>query len=122
MHHQDDLVDMPHRSRLKGGAPRSTLEQRVSTLERRISELSDTLNGITNQLVDVSSSVHDMTHLPGVYGNGEFSSDAEPCDESLSLRQERRRKKTTYVIADHNYPPEPERRLGDDIIIADRDL
>ena len=126
MHYQDDLVEMPHRLRLKGGASRLTLEQRVSMLERRVSELSDTLNGITNQLVDVSSSVHDMTHLPGV-GNGEFSSDAEPCDaepcdESSLLRLQRRRKKTTYVIADNNYPPEPERRLGDDIIIADRDL
>ncbi len=73
MHYQDDLVEMPHRLRLKGGAPRSTLEQRVSMLERRVSELSDTLNGITNQLVDVTSSVHDITHLPGVYGNDEYS-------------------------------------------------
>jgi hypothetical protein len=122
MHYQDDLVDMPHRLRLKGGAPRSTLEQRLSTLEQRVSELSDILNGITNQLVDVSSSVHDMTHLPGVYGNSEFLSDEEPCDESSLPREERRRKKTTYVIADNNYPPKPERRIGDDIIIADRDL
>ena len=121
MHYQDDLVEMPHRLRLKGGAPRSTIEQRVSMLERRVSELSDTLNGITNQLVDVSSSVHDMTHLPGVYGNGEFSNDAKTCDESSVSRQERRRKETTYIIADNNYPPKPERRIGDNIIIADSD-
>jgi hypothetical protein len=122
MHYQDDLVDMPHRLRLKDGAPRLTLEQRVLMLERRVSELSDALNGITNQLVDVSSSVHDMTHLPGVYRNDEFLSDAETCDESSLPGQQRRRKKTTYVIADNNYPPKPERRIGDDIIIADRDL
>jgi hypothetical protein len=122
MRYQDDLDAMPHRLRLKEGAPRSTLEQRVTMLERRVSELSATLNGITQQLVDVSSSVHDMTHLPGVYGQGELSSDAEPVDEPSSLRQQRRRKKTAYVIADNDYPPEPERRLGDDIIIADRDL
>jgi len=122
MHYQDDLVDMPHRLRPKGGAPRSTLEQRVSMLERRVSELSDTLNGITNQLVDVSSSVHDMTHLPGVFGDDEFSGDAETSDESFLPRQERRSKETTYIIADNKYPPKPERRIGDDIIIADRDL
>lgn len=122
MRYQDDLDAIPRRLRLKEGASRSTLEQRVTMLERRISELSATLNGITHQLVDVSSSVHDMTHLPGVYGQGELSSDAEPVDEPSSLRQQRRRKKTAYVIADNDYPPEPERRLGDDIIIADRDL
>ena len=81
MRYQDDLDAMPRRLRLKEGAPRSTLEQRVTMLERRVSELSATLNGITNQLVDVSSSVHDMTHLPGVYGQDELSSDAEPVDE-----------------------------------------
>jgi hypothetical protein len=122
MRYQDDLDAIPRRLRLKEGAPRSTLEQRVTKLERRVSELSATLNGITQQLVDVSSSVHDMTHLPGVYGQDELSSDAEPVDEPSSLRQQRRRKKTAYVIADNDYPPEPERRLGDDIIIADRDL
>jgi hypothetical protein len=57
-----------------------------------------------------------------VYEQGELSSDVEPVDEPSSLRQQRRRKKTAYVIADNDYPPEPERRLGDDIIIADRDL
>jgi hypothetical protein len=122
MHYQDDLVDMPHRLRFKDGVPRTTLEQRVLTLERKVSELSDTLNGITNQLVDVSSSVHDMTHLPGVYGNDEFLSDAKTYDESSLPDQQRRRKKTTYIIADNKYPPKPERRIGDDIIIADRDL
>jgi hypothetical protein len=91
-------------------------------LERKVSELSDTLNGITNQLVDVSSSVHDMTHLPGVSGNDELSSDAETCEESPLPSQQRIRKKTNFVIADNNYPPKPERRIGDDIIIADRDL
>jgi hypothetical protein len=122
MHYQDDLVDMPHRLRFKDGDPRTTLEQRVLTLERKVSELSDTLNGITNQLVDVSSSVHDMTHLPGVYGNDEFLSDAKTYDESSLPDQQRSRKKTTYIIADNKYPPKPERRIGDDIIIADRDL
>jgi hypothetical protein len=63
-----------------------------------------------------------MTCLPGVYGHSDLSSDAEPVDEPSSLRKQRRRKKTAYVIADNDYPPEPERRLGDDIIIADRDL
>jgi len=122
MRYQDDLDAMPRRLRLKEGAPRSTLEQRVTMLERKVAELSSTLNGITQQLVDVSSSVHDMSHLPGVYGSGELSSDGESVDEPSLLRQSRRRKKTAYVIADNDYPPEPERRLGDDIIIADRDM
>jgi hypothetical protein len=121
MHYHDDLDEMPRRLKLKGGTPRSTLEQRMALLERKVSELSDTITGITRQLGDVSASVHDMTRLPGVYGNDELSSDVEPFEESSSLRLQRRRKKTTYVIADDNYPLEPERRLGDDIIIADRD-
>jgi hypothetical protein len=121
MRYQDDPDAVPRRLRLKQGAPRSTLEQRVTTLERKVAEFSAILNGITQQLVDVSSSVHDMTRLPGVYEHGEPANDKGQVDEP-SLRQSRRRKKTAYVIADNDYPPEPERRLGDDIIIADRDL
>jgi hypothetical protein len=122
MRYQDDPDTVPRRLRVKEGAPRTTLEQRIKMLERKVAELSSTLNGITQQLVDVSSSVHDMTRLPGVYEHSELSSDAEPIDEPSSLRQQRRGKKTAYIIADNDYPPEPERRLGDDIIIADRDL
>src|SRR5674536_382014 len=95
MHYQDDLVDMPHRLRLKDGTTRSTLEQRVATLERRVSELSDTLNGITNQLVDVSSSVHEMTHLPGAVSYTHLRAHETPEHLVCRLLLEKKKKKTT---------------------------
>jgi len=96
------------------------LDQRVTNLEHKVAELSSVLNGITQQLVDVSSSVHDMALLPHVNENNEFPGETEP--DELSRPKLQRKKKTTYVIADVDCTPEPQRRLGNDIIIADREV
>jgi len=119
MRYQDDPDEVPHRLRVKQGVPRSTLDQRVTKLEHKVAELSSVLNGITQQLVDVSSSVHDMALLPRVNESNE-ASETEPAEPSLAQLQTK--KKTTYIIADADSTPEPQRRLGNDIIIADREL
>jgi hypothetical protein len=121
MRYYDDPDEVPRRFRSKHGVPRPTFEERVSALERKVAEFSAILNGITQQLVDVSSSVHDLTQLPGVYEHDELAADNEQVEES-SLRQPLRRKKTAYVIADSDDTQEPKPRLRDDIILADRDL
>jgi len=119
MRYQDDPDEVPRRLRVKQGVPRSTLDQRVTKLEHKVIELSSVLNGITQQLVD-SSSVHDMALLPHVNESNEFPSETEPAEPSLL--QLEKKKKTTYIIADADSTPEPQRRLGNDIIIADREL
>ncbi len=120
MRYQDDPDEMPRRLRVKQGVPRSTLDQRVTKLENKVAELSSFVNGITQQLVDVSSSVHDMALLPRVNESNELPSETEPAEPSLPQLQTK--KKTTYIIADADCTPEPQRRLGNDIIIADREL
>ncbi|MGZ4848616.1 MAG: hypothetical protein ACXV2A_02560 [Halobacteriota archaeon] len=120
MRYQDDPDEVPRRLRVKQGVPRSTLDQRVTKLEHKVAELSSVLNGITQQLVDVSSSVHDMALLPRVNESNELPSETEPAEPLLV--QSERKKKTTYIIADADCAPEPQRRLGNDIIIADREL
>jgi uncharacterized coiled-coil protein SlyX len=119
MRYQDDPDEMPRRLRVKQGAPRSTLDQRVTSLEHKVAELSSVINGITQQLVDVSSSVHDMELLPRVNASDESSSET-PVQDSRHQRQ--RKRKTTWVIADADNTPAPQRRLGNDIIIADREV
>ena len=119
MRYQDDPDEVPRRLRVKQGAPRSTLDQRVTELEHKVAELSSFVNGITQQLVDVSSSVHDMALLPRVNESNELPSETEPAEPSLQMQT---KKKTTYIIADAECPPEPQRRLGNDIIIADREM
>jgi hypothetical protein len=147
MRYKDDSDAIP-RLRVKEGAQQSTLAERVTKLEHKVAEFSALLNGITQQLVDVSSSVHDLTRLPGVYEHGEHDTtrlpgvyehgehdttrlpgvyehgraDDEKPVEFFGPTPPRRRKKSTYIDADTGLPPAPERRLGDDIIIADRDL
>ena len=120
MRYQDDPNDVPYRLRVKQGVPRSTLDQRVTNLEHKVAELSSVLNGITQQLVDVSLSVHDMALLPRVNESNELASEKEPVEPSLPQLQ--KKKETTYVIADVDDTPEPQRRLGNDIIIADREV
>jgi uncharacterized coiled-coil protein SlyX len=120
MGYQDDPGEVPRHLRVKQGVPRSTLDQRVTKLEHKVAELSSVLNGITQQLVDVSSSVHDMALLPRVNESSELPSETEPAESSLL--QPQTKKKTTYIIADADCVPEPQRRLGNDIIIADREL
>ena len=120
MRYQDDPDEVPRRLRVKQGVPRSTLDQRVTKLEHKVTEMSSVLNGITQQLVDVSSSVRDMALLPRVNESNELPSETEPA-EPLLLKSEGK-KKTTYIIADADRAPEPQRRLGNDIIIADREL
>jgi hypothetical protein len=120
MRYQDDPDAVPRRLRVKQGVPRSTLDQRVTKLEHKVAELSSVLNGITHQLVDVSSSVHDMALLPRVSESNELPCEIEPVASLLPQLQ--RKKKTTYVIADADGAPEPQRRLGNDIIIADREV
>jgi len=119
MHYQDDPDEVSHRLRVKQGAPRSTLDQRVTNLEYKVAELSSVLNGITEQLVDVIASVHDMELLPRVNEFTEPPSETKPEAPSVPKPQ---KKKTMYVIADVDCTPEPQRRLGNDIIIADRDV
>jgi uncharacterized coiled-coil protein SlyX len=120
MSYKDDPDEVPRRLRVKQGVPRSTLDQRVTKLEHKVAELSSVLNGITQQLVDVTSSVHDMALLPRVNESNELPSKTEPAEPSLVQLQTK--KKTTYIIADADCTPEPQRRLGNDIIIADREL
>jgi uncharacterized coiled-coil protein SlyX len=120
MRYQNDPDEVPRRLRVKQGAPRSTLDQRVTNLEHKVAELSSILSGITQQLVDVSSSVHDMALLPRVNESNELPSETEP--DVPSLPKPQRKKKTTYVIADVDCTPEPQRRVGNDIIIADREV
>jgi len=119
MRYQDVPDEIPHRLRVKPGAPRPTLDQRLTALEHKVAELSSVVNGITQQLVDVSSSVHDMALLPGVAGVGDVPSETEAV--SPSAPKPRRKRQTTYIIADADDVPEPHRRLGGDIIIADRE-
>jgi len=118
MRYQDDPDAASRRLRVKEGAQRSTFEQRLSILERKVSELSGILNGITQQLIDVNSVVRDLQRaandeqtLPGI--------EKEPIEEAPVKR--RKGKKTTYVIAEGEAPPEPRRQFKDDVIIADRD-
>jgi hypothetical protein len=120
MSYKDDPDEVPRRLRVKQGVPRSTLDQRVTKLEHKVAELSSVLKGITQQLVDVTSSVHDMALLPRVNESNELPSKTEPAEPSLVQLQTK--KKTTYIIADADCTPEPQRRLGNDIIIADREL
>ena len=120
MRYQDDPDEVPRRLRVKQGVPRSTLDQRVTNLEHKVAELSSVLNGITQQLVDVSSSVHDMALLPRANESTELPSETEPDEPSPSKLQGK--KKTTYIIADVDCTPGPQRRLGNDIIIADREV
>lgn len=119
MRYQDDPDEVPRRLRVKQGVSRSTLDQRVTKLEHKVAELSSALNGITQQLVDVSSSVHDMALLPRVNESNELTSETEPAEPSLLQLQGK--KKTTYIVADTDCASEPQRRLGNDIIIADRE-
>ena len=119
MRYLDDPDDVPHRLRVKQGVPRSTLDLRVTKLEHKVAELSNVLNGITQQLVDVSSSVHDMALRPHDESI-ELPSETRPVEPSLPELQ--REKNTTYIIADADDTPEPQRRLGNDIIIADREV
>ena len=118
MRYQDDPDEVPRRLRVKQGATRSTLDQRLTTLEHKVAELSNVVHGITQQLVDVSSSVHDMALLPRVNESDECSSETAPVQPLPPQRQ----RKTTYVIADADDAPLPQRRLGNDIIIADREV
>jgi uncharacterized coiled-coil protein SlyX len=118
MRYYDDTDEISRRFRPKHVAPRPTFEERVTALERKVAEFSAILNGITQQLVDVSSSVHDLTQLPGIYEHDEPTTGNEQVEEHQSPR----RKKTAYVVADSNDAREPERRFGDGIILADRDL
>jgi len=117
MRYHDVPDEVPHRLRVKPTAPRPTLDQRLTALEHKVAELSSVVHGITQQLVDVSSSVHDMALLPGVSGVGDVPSDTE----ATSSAQPRKKRQTTYIIADADDPPRPQRRLGSDIIIADRE-
>jgi uncharacterized coiled-coil protein SlyX len=120
MRYQNNPDEVPRRLRVKQSASRSTLDQRVTTLEHKVAELSSVINGITQQLVDVSSSVHDMELLPRVNENNESSSETAPVQDSR--RQRQRKRKTTWVIADADNTPAPQRRLGNNIIIADREV
>jgi len=120
MRYLDDPDDVPHRLRVKQSVPRSTLEQRVTKLEHKVSELSNVLNGITLQLVDISSSVHDMAQSARADESTELPTETEPIEASPSELQ--RKKTTTYIVADAEDAPEPQRRLGNDIIIADREM
>jgi hypothetical protein len=61
-----------------------------------------------------------MALLPRVNESNELPSEPEPDEPSLPILQ--RKKKTTYIIADVDCIPEPQRRLGNDIIIADREV
>ena len=118
MRYYDDPDEMSRRFRSKQSTPRPTFEERVTALEHKVAEFSVLLNGITQQLVDVSSSVHDLTQLPGIYEHDESTADNEQAEERESLK----RKKTAYIVADRNEAREPERRLRDGMILADRDL
>lgn len=122
MRHQDDPDAAPRRLRVREGAPRSTFEQRLSILERKVSELSGILNGITQQLVDVSSAVRDLQRVVSVDEQPlpEAEVEKEPIEEP-PVKRPRKGKKTTYVIAEGDAPPEPRRQFKDDVIIADRD-
>jgi hypothetical protein len=118
MRYYDDPDEMSHRFRPRQSTPLPTFEERVTALEHKVAKFSALLNAITQQLVDVSSSVHDLTQLPGIYDHDEPTADNQQVEECRSLK----RKKTAYLVADRNEAREPERRLRDGIILADRDL
>lgn len=118
MRYYDDPDEMSGRFRPKQSTPRPTFEERVTALEHKVAEFSALLNGITQQLVDVSSSVHDLTQLPGIYERDEQTADDKQVEERRSLKRE----KTVFIVADRNEARESERPLRDGMILADRDL
>jgi len=119
MRYHDDIDAEPQRLRLKEGAPRSTLEQRLSTLERKVAELSNILHGITQQLVEVTSAVKSLEHRANV---DEHVADDITIEPVVVPAEERpRKKKTAYLVADSEAPPEPHKRIDNDVVIADRD-
>jgi hypothetical protein len=121
MRYYDDPDEVSRRFRPRQVTPRPTFEERVTALERKVAEFSAILSGIAQQLIDVSSSVHDLTQLPGIYEHDKPAADDERVEQH-SLRQPLRMKKTAYIIADSDDTRETERRLLDDVTLADRDL
>ncbi len=117
MRYHDEIDAEPRRLRLKEGAPRSTLEQRLSTLERKVAELSNILHGITQQLVEVSSMVNALERRVTV----EEHVDDITVEPVAIPAEERPRKKTAYLVADSEAPPKPRHRVDKDVIIADRE-
>ncbi|MGZ4903324.1 MAG: hypothetical protein ACXVIG_01815 [Halobacteriota archaeon] len=120
MRYHDDIDAEPRRLRLKEGAPRSTFEQRLSTLDRKVAELSNIIHGVTQQLVEVSSAVNALERRASVDEHVADDSTAEPV-AIPPVEPPRKKKKTAYLVADSEAPPEPRRRVENDIIIADRD-
>ncbi len=117
MRYHDDIDAEPQRLRLKGGAPRSTFEQRLATLERKVAELSNILHGVTQQLVEVSAMVNALERRAE---SAEHVADVT-MEPVVIPAEERPRKKAAYLVADSEAPPKPRQRVKDNIIVADRD-